>query len=162
MTNKAWEKAFDLLMINEGGYVNNKYDSGGQTKYGISQKTYPNLDIKKLTLEQAKRIYKKDYWDVCQCDWIPDALSIALFDFAVNSGVKRAVKSLQAELNVPADGVMGLQTISAANSLPTGKVLKNYIAARAYFLINLPNYQHFGKGWEYRLKRVKNLAEKFL
>ena len=58
MTEFVWDSAFDLLMLNEGGYVNNPNDPGGETKYGVSKKAYPDIDIENLTLEQAKKIYR--------------------------------------------------------------------------------------------------------
>jgi len=86
MTEFVWDTSINITLGFEGGYVNNPNDKGGETKYGISKKAYPDLDIANLTIEQAKEIYKRDYWDRCKCAFIPDALSMALFDFAVNSG----------------------------------------------------------------------------
>ena len=162
MTHCVWDSAFDLLMINEGGYVNNLNDPGGETKYGISKKAYPDLDIENLTLEQAKVIYKKDYWDRCKCDYIPDALSIALFDFAVNSGTKRAIICLQKALGVTADGIIGNQTIGACNRIPTKYVLEKYMDIRLDFLTNLKNWKYFGNGWGKRVNRTKQMCEKYL
>lgn len=111
MTDLIWPVAIDMLLENEGGYVCNKNDKGGETKYGISKKAYPSLDICNLTEEQAKDIYFKDYWYRCKCNYMPDALSVAVFDFAVNSGTKRAITYLQMALGVKADGIIGNQTI---------------------------------------------------
>lgn len=60
--SKKFERAFSCVLQNEGVYVNDPSDSGGETKYGISKRSYPNLDIKNLTLEEAKKIYFCDYW----------------------------------------------------------------------------------------------------
>ena len=162
MTEFVWDSAFDLLMINEGGYVNNPNDPGKATKYGISKKAYPDIDIENLTLEQAKKIYKRDYWDRCKCSFIPDALSIALFDFAVNSGTKKAIKYLQKALEVPADGVIGNQTIGACNREPTKKVLEKYMDLRLDFLMSLKNWKYFGNGWGGRVNRTKQMCEKYI
>lgn len=159
MTALIWDRAFDLLMINEGGYVNNCHDSGGETKYGISKKAYPDLDICNLTLEQAKEIYKRDYWNRCKCDYLPDSLSVAVFDFAVNSGVSRAVKYLQTSLGVKADGIIGNQTLGAANRLPVKRVLEDYMNLRLDFLMSLKDWKYFGKGWGKRIDRVRNFCE---
>lgn len=162
MTAKVWNSAFDLLMLNEGGYVNNPNDKGGETKYGISQKAYPNIDIENLSLNQAKEIYHKDYWNRCKCDYLPDVLSVAVFDFAVNSGNKRAITYLQKCLGVTADGIIGNQTIGACNRLPVKKVLEDYIDSRLSYLQGLKDFKHFGKGWTNRVIRVKNYCEAIL
>lgn len=162
MTALIYDKAFDLLMVNEGGYVNNCHDKGGETKYGISKKAYPDLDICNLTVEQAKAIYKKDYWDRCKCDYLPDALSVALFDFAVNSGVSRAVKYLQTSLCLKADGIIGNATIGAANRLPVRDVLDDYLDRRLTFLMGLKDFKHFGKGWSERVARVRKFCEELI
>lgn len=134
MTHFVWDSAFDITIGFEGGYVNDPNDAGGETKYGISKRAYPDLDIKNLTLEQAKEIYHRDYWERCKCDFIPDALSIALFDFAVNSGTKRAVRYLQRALEVTIDGCIGNQTIGACNRVPARYVLDRYMRYRLEYL----------------------------
>lgn len=162
MTARIWNDAFGLLVINEGGYVNNPHDKGGETKYGISKTTYPDVDIENLTLEQAKGIYKKDYWDRCKCDDLPDALSVAVFDFAVNSGVKRAIKYLQLCLGVTADGIIGHQTLGACNRLPTKNILENYLDKRLQYLMSLKDFKYFGNGWGKRINRVRNFCERLI
>lgn len=159
MTAKVWDSAFDLLMLNEGGYVNDANDSGGETKYGISKKAYPYLDIPSLSLEQAKSIYRKDYWDRCKCDYIPDALSVAVFDFAVNSGIKTAIKKLQIALGVKADGIIGNQTVGACNRLPIKKVLNDYMDLRLDYLMSLKKWSIYGKGWGNRVERTRKQCE---
>lgn len=159
MTGVIWDRAFDLLMDLEGGYVNNCHDKGGETKYGISKKAYPTIDISNLTIEKAKEIYKRDYWDRCKCDYLPDALSVAVFDFAVNSGTKQAIKKLQEALGVKVDGIIGNQTLGAANRLPTRKVLEDYLWRRLLFLIKLKDFKYFGEGWGNRVDRVRKFCE---
>lgn len=159
MTERVWNKAIELLFENEGGLVNDKHDRGGRTKYGISQRAYPDLDIEALTLWQAKEIYHKDYWLRCRCDVLPDYLSVAVFDYAVNSGVKRAVTDLQKSLNIPADGIVGNQTIGASNSQPPHKVLKDYMERRLNYLMSLKNWRYYGNGWGKRCERVEKVCE---
>ena len=159
MTDLIWNKAFDLLMENEGGYVNDPDDPGGETKFGICKRSYPNEDISNLTIDRAKEIYRRDFWLKAKCDKYPDALSVAVFDYAVNSGVKRAVKDLQFALGVPADGAAGNQTIGAVNSKPVRPVLEAYIDRRLNFLISLKGWKKYGGGWGKRVQRVKKVCE---
>lgn len=162
MTAKIWDYAFQVLMDNEGGYVNDPKDLGGETKYGISKKAYPDLDIKNLTIAQAMEIYRKDYWDRCKCDYIPDALSVAVFDFAVNSGIKTAIKKLQIALGVTADGIIGNQTVGACNRLPVKKVLDDYMDLRLDYLMSLPKWKYYGNGWGSRVERTKKKCEELI
>uniref|UniRef100_UPI00300981B3 glycosyl hydrolase 108 family protein n=1 Tax=Acinetobacter higginsii TaxID=70347 RepID=UPI00300981B3 len=102
-----FDKAFDRLIGHEAGYSIDKRDPGNWTggkigigvlkgtKYGIAANTYPNLDIKNLTLDQAKQIYKKDWWDKLGADSLHSAIVFQLWDFAVNAGKSRAIKELQ-------------------------------------------------------------------
>ena len=64
----TFEIAFDNLIKDEGIYSNDSYDPGGETKYGISHRSYPEIDIQSLTLQEAKDIYKKDFWDSLKLD----------------------------------------------------------------------------------------------
>lgn len=166
MTNLVFNSAFDLLMDIEGGYVCDKDDAGGETKYGISHKSYPNEDICSLTLDRAKEIYKRDYWDRCKCDFLPDALSIAVFDFAVNSGVKTAIKKLQKALGVAQDGVIGNQTIGAANRLNPRKVLEDFMDYRLEYIAEIirkkPKQKKFERGWTRRIERVRKYCEELV
>lgn len=174
MTHFVWDSAFDITIGFEGNYQCLENDRGNWTsgkvgegelrgtKYGISASAYPELDIKNLTIEQAKGIYKRDYWDRCKCAFMPDALSIALFDFAVNSGVKRAVRYLQRALDITIDGVIGNQTIGACNRVPTRYVLNKYLDLRIDYLMKLKSWQHFKNGWGNRVKLLRNVCEKYL
>ncbi len=87
----------------EGGYVNDPGDPGGETKYGISKRAYPNLDIYNLTKEQAVQIYLRDYWNKVGCDQydLQPELSISIFDAAVNCGVARVKRWLNEDFNPP-------------------------------------------------------------
>ncbi|KWT77357.1 glycosyl hydrolase 108 family protein [Candidatus Magnetominusculus xianensis] len=69
MTTEAYYTAAVRFVLDaEGGYVNDPDDPGGETKYGISKRAYPSLDIKSLTIEDAKRLYRRDYWGRASCD----------------------------------------------------------------------------------------------
>ena len=162
MTTKIWDSAINFVLEQEGGYVNNPFDKGKETKYGISKKAYPNEDIKNLTLDRAKEIYYRDYWTRCKCDNLPDALSVAVFDFAVNSGVKTAIKKLQIALGVKADGIIGNQTLGACNRLPLKKVLEDYINLRLDYLMSLKSWKYFGNGWGKRVERTKRKCEELI
>lgn len=159
MTEIVWEKAFALLMENEGGYINDPRDPGGETKFGICKKSYPNEDIKNLTYERARDIYHRDYWLKAKCDKYPDALSVAVFDYAVNSGVKKASKDLQAALGVTVDGIVGNQTIGAANTKPVRPVLEAYLDGRLSYLMSLKNWKIYGNGWGRRVFKVRKFCE---
>jgi lysozyme family protein len=166
MTNLVFNNAFNLLMDIEGGYVFNANDKGGETKYGISKRAYPNENIKDLTLERAQEIYRCDYWNRCKCDFLPDALSVAVFDFAVNSGVNRAVRLLQKALGVKQDGIMGNETIGAANRLNPSATLEKYLDLRLEFVLNIikknPTQKVFEKGWTRRIERVRKYCEELV
>ena len=119
MYSKKFEKAFQYVIQNEGGYVFDKNDPGGETNYGISSRSYPHLDIKHLSLQDAKKIYFCDYWHKKGFEEIPDdAVATQVFDLSVNLGIRPAVTVLQRALravgiNVQEDGLMGSQTLSA-------------------------------------------------
>jgi len=83
-----WQIAIDFVIKMEGEeYENDSKDTGGETKFGISKRAYPNLDIKNLTKEQAVEIYKKDYWETVDGDNIYSPMDICMFNCAVNCGV---------------------------------------------------------------------------
>ncbi len=92
----SFQDSFDEVVMAEGGYVDHPLDRGGKTKYGISQRWYPDLDIPNLTIEDARAIYKRDYWDFLNLDLIKsDLVSNEMFDTAVNMGPEIAAECAQ-------------------------------------------------------------------
>lgn len=144
-----FDQAFKLLIGHEGGYVNDPQDPGGETKFGISKRSYPALDIANLTLEQAKEIYLRDYWAPASA--APDVIKFDLFDMAVNSGVETAVRMLQRAVGTGEDGVLGPITLQAANSMNPMRLALRFNAARLRFYTSLAIWPRFGKGWARRI-----------
>ena len=91
-----FENAIDFVLEHEGGYVNHPSDPGGETNFGICKRSYPKIDIKKLTRGAAVEIYRKDYWEKSGADKLDDALALVHFDTAVNTGLACADSLLAA------------------------------------------------------------------
>ena len=154
-----FDTAFNITIKFEGGYVNNKKDSGGETKYGISKKSYPNVDIKNLTLNQAKEIYKKDYWDRFNGDNIlSQDIANNIFDTSVNIGVRRAVKLAQKQLGIKSDGILGKVTLKYLNEFDSLYFVDLYKYSRIRFYTLLcriyPKNKIFFFGWVNRVIKV--------
>lgn len=90
----GFDRAVAFVLDREGGYVNDPKDRGGETKYGISKRAHPALDIKNLTKDDAIAIYRRDYWDGLKCDDLDSQLAFVVFDTAVNMGKGRALALL--------------------------------------------------------------------
>ena len=151
----SFETAFRFTLGHEGGYVNDVRDPGGETKFGISKRSYPNFDIKSLTLEQAQAIYRRDYWQQASCDRMPPKIAIAVFDAAVHHGPKTAVKLLQRALKVADDGEYGRITHGTLQARDCNETLELMLAQRAIYLTTCPAWPTYKLGW---LKRLFNLA----
>lgn len=147
----TFEAAVELIFKHEGGLVEHPSDPGGLTKYGISQRSYPRLDIRNLTKEQAKDIYKRDYWDKIKGDLLPAGISTLVFDSAVNQGTLRATMFLQKALGVEADGIIGPRTVAAASRANLRDFAVKFGAERALHYAKLPTFPIFGRGWMRRL-----------
>ncbi len=146
-----FDQAFTALIGNEGGYVNDPRDPGGETKYGISKRSYPGEDIAGLTLERAKEIYRRDFWGPSGCDAWPDALKFDVFDMAVNAGVKTAIKMLQRCVGAADDGVIGPQTAMKVQIAAPDWVSRRFTAQRIRFYTGLKTWATYGAGWMNRL-----------
>mgnify|MGYP000927983872 CR=1 FL=1 len=153
-----FDQAFDYVIGKEGGETNDPDDNGGHTKFGISKKAFPDLDIASLTLEQAKQIYLREYWDKVRGDELPDGLGFLLFDCAVNQGTRTSVKFLQRALRVTDDGVIGPATIAAANKADTNELIVNFSAERALHYASLDDFKLYGRGWIRRLIHTARIA----
>ena len=100
----AFDQAMEFVFRWEGGLVNDPNDPGGLTKYGISQRAYPQVDIASLTREQAKEVYRSDYWRTLGLTHLPPVVAVVVMDTAVNLGIRRATQLLQMAYNDLADG----------------------------------------------------------
>lgn len=159
----TFDEAFKRLIGHEGGYSTDRRDPGNWTggrvgvgtlkgtKFGLAANTYQNLDIKNLTLEQAKEIYKKDWWDKLGGHGLHSAITFQLWDFAINAGRSRAIKELQQVAGVVADGIIGPKTIEAVNALDLNDVLLSLTAERLKFYTSLSKWPTYGKGWTNRV-----------
>lgn len=147
----TFDEAFERVIGHEGGYVNDPRDPGGETRYGISKRAYPNEDIKNLTLDQSKAIYRRDYWDRLNLDQLPAAIHFSMFDAAVNSGVGQSAKFLQNAVGTTPDGAIGPMTIAAANAMDPEKLDKNLSGYRLRFMTDLPGWQTYSRGWAKRV-----------
>jgi lysozyme family protein len=146
----GFDKSFDRLITNEGGYVNHPRDPGGETKFGISKRTYPNVDIKNLTREQAKVIYWDDFWRAGSMSQFHAAIAFQAFDAAVNHGIGNAIRMLQKAAGVADDGHIGPVTVNAVNAKSVTDMLMLFIAYRIRFWTKLSTWESFGKGWANR------------
>lgn len=143
-----FDTAFDRLLGNEGGYVNDPSDPGGETNWGISKRSYPNVDIAGLTRQGAKEIYLRDFWNPLMA--APEAVLFQAFDFAVNSGVQTAIRKLQAAIGVADDGHWGPISAAALAKMELNDVLMRYVAQRLRFWAAMSTWPRFGKGWAVR------------
>lgn len=159
------DSIFSKVIGLEGGYVFDPDDPGGETQYGISKRAYPEVDIKNLTLSQARAIYERDYWQPLKLDNVAVAVAGEVFEQAVNLGVSQAIRHLQRALvmlgvPVAVDGVMGPATLDGAIRLgiraDDREALINCLNGLQFqFYCDLverkPEQRKFFKGW---LKRV--------
>jgi len=161
--NRNWDKCFDLVIVNEGGYVDNPADPGGATNWGCTQAVWEGYighkvsvdDMKALTKEDVKPLYKKRYWDAIHGDAIPSGLDYCLFDCAINSGVNRSAKIIQEIVGVFADGAIGNNTVSAITQLNPVTAINEFCDKRQAFLESLKTFPVFGKGWSKRVSEVR-------
>ena len=139
----------------EGGYVNHPLDPGKATIYGITEAVARENgytgDIRQLPMDVAKRIYKAKYWDAVRADELPPTLRLAVFDAAVNSGVRQATLWLQRAAGVKDDGIIGPRTLAAVKSLDANSLRLKMAAQRLRFLTNLNTFNSFGRGWTRRV-----------
>lgn len=143
--------AINRVLGHEGGYVNNPADPGGETKWGISKRSYPTLNIKELTRDDAVAIYKRDFWDRINAAELYDGVAYQTLDFAVNSGIGTAVRALQRALNVADDGHWGPVTATAAKTMSETDQIMRIVAERIDFMRKLKSWATFGSGWMARM-----------
>lgn len=144
-------RAIERVLAHEGGHVDHPDDPGGKTRWGISQRAYPHLDLSTLTRTQAIALYRRDAWTPIRGDALPEAIAFQVLDAAVNHGVLRAVGWLQQVLGVRVDGVVGPVTRTAAMEADPAALIFAYNAARLDFYARLRTFPTFGRGWTRRV-----------
>jgi lysozyme family protein len=160
MTESNFALSLPWTLAHEGGWSNHPKDPGGATMRGVTQRVYtgfrsrkglPNQSVRFITPEEIHDIYKFQYWDALRCDDLPAGIDYAVFDFGVNSGVSRAARYLQRVLGVKQDGIIGVNTIRAANEADPAFVVQKLCELRMQFLRGLKTWKTFGRGWTRRV-----------
>lgn len=158
-----FDKAFNRLFGHEGGWTNDPRDRGNWTtgvigkgecngtKFGISAASYPNLDIKSMTMTDAMTIYYNDFWKKLQLDQYPAALTFQVFDAAVNHGIPRAIKLVQNAIKTTADGVVGPKTLAALSAIDVNDLILLFLANRLSFMVTCDGWSAYGGGWSNRI-----------
>jgi lysozyme family protein len=155
----AFMRLCPFILRLEGGYVNNTNDKGGETKYGISKASYPELDIKNLTEAQATEIYYTHYWLRSKADRIPDLkLALIHFDAAVQSGVSQSLRFLNRLPKSPF-----YYEANGKNKELWAYLFQHYFAQRQAFYDGRAhldtNQRRFYPGWMNRLERIHLFAQ---
>lgn len=146
-----FETAIERVLGQEGGYVNRADDPGGETNWGVSKRSYPELDIKNLSRAAAIEIYRRDFWDANRLDEFPAAVQFNMLDMAVNSGMGNATRTLQKALGVADDGHIGPITLDAARHSNPHDLASRFIAQRLRFMAKLKAWEGSGRGWANRI-----------
>lgn len=137
-----FDKVMEFIFKWEGGYVNDPADPGGETNFGIAKRSHPDLDIKNLTKDQAKEIYKIEYWNKIYGRGGRISDQAFLMDTAVNMGVTQAVifwKTME-------------DLLGTAEREPDISDLTTLRRARYFELIVMNNnLAKFAHGWNNRL-----------
>ncbi len=177
MTDSVFLRAFNFMLENEGGFVDDPNDSGGATHYGISEKflkacykrgsmwadinkdgKIDEKDIIKINKKQAQKIYEVEFWSKVK-DIPNDLLAIKVFDASVNIGSREAIKRLQKVIGVKQDGIIGKQTIEAIKNMNINQIFNDYIESLKCYYYKIcfwykPKFDCFLKGWINRAERL--------
>ena len=148
-----FDDIIEKVLEHEGGLVDDPKDAGGLTNMGISQRAYPDEDIRGLTVERAKELYKRDYWDRYRTGDLPDRLRHIYVDMCINMGGGRAIKILQEACNsknatkIDIDGGIGPATIKAASNVEPFRLRAYRVMFYAELVMKKPEQERFWVGW---------------
>ncbi|ARU02961.1 glycoside hydrolase family 108 protein [Yoonia vestfoldensis] len=163
MTASNFIAVMDEVFAHEGGFVNHPKDPGGATNWGITIGTLSAWrgarqtadQVRALTKEEARKIYRTQYWDKVRGDNLPAGIDLVAMDGGVNSGVRRGAQWVQRALGVSADGKVGPVTINAALAADHVAIIVKACAIRMGFLRALSTFSTFGRGWSRRVASVE-------
>ncbi|KMO34896.1 hypothetical protein VQ03_22830 [Methylobacterium tarhaniae] len=166
MTATTFERALSLVLKHEGGWSDDPADPGGATNLGVTIGTLSlwlgrpatKAEVRALAPSSVAPLYRRRFWDAIQGDALPAGLDYALFDFAVNSGPRRAVIGLQRALAVADDGRLGPVTLAALQGRDVSALIGALSDGRLAFLRALSTWPRFGRGWGRRVEEVRAAA----
>lgn len=177
-----------IILKHEGGLTEDPADRGGITNYGISLRFAQGTkdkalldvdkdgdidrdDIKKLTKDQAIKVYKKHFWDKMKLDDEPsDKVALILFDAAVNHGVGGASTLTQKALvdlgfSLSVDGIIGPKTTAALRATNPDRFVNAFLNVREKYYRRIveknPSQKVFLKGWLNRISSLKTAVKNF-
>ena len=166
--------SLELVLKSEGGFQSDSRDPGNAggkcTNLGVTQQVWEawvgysvdEKEMRSLTKELVAPLYKSRYWDAVHGDQLPSGADYLAFDFAVNAGSFRCVKTIQRALNITADGIIGPVTLKAIQDTNAADFINNFSAAKETFYRGLTNFPTFGKGWLNRVAESKKAAEEMI
>lgn len=165
-----FKKALAHVLGHEGGFSDHPRDPGGATNLGVTLRTWQDwlrrpvavAQLQKLTPEDVAPLYEKKYWRIAGCDSLPSGLDYLVFDFAVNAGPGRAVKTLQTAVGATPDGVLGPKTLAAISALGIEKTIERFTEERLKFYRSLHTFDVFGRGWTRRTEEAESIAKTML
>lgn len=156
-----FDDIIEIVLHHEGGYVNDPKDPGGETNFGVAKRSHPDVDIKNLTKDGAKNIYREHYWDKNKVEELPEQLRHIYFDMCVNQGKGRAVKILQRSANakgadLKVDGGLGPKTLGAIqkSNVELQRVRAYRVKYYADLVTRKPDLEKFYYGWFKRALEV--------
>jgi lysozyme family protein len=158
-----FDQALAAVLKSEGGFSNNPKDPGGMTNLGCTKAVWEEhcghpvneKVMRALTPDDVAPLYKRKYWDKVQGDELPPGVDYVVFDAAINSGPGRAAKWLQSCVGVEPDGGIGPKTLAAVRAFDSQQLVKDYAKRRLSFMMDLPTWGTFGKGWTRRVNEVE-------
>lgn len=167
--NARFRRCLEVVLAHEGGYSNHPADRGGPTNHGITLRTlaeWRGVDpadlsaeaVASLSREEAEAIYLARFWNPIRGDELPPGLDLAVLDYAVNSGVRRAARALQGVVGASVDGVIGQKTLAAVRRADAPRTIDALCDQRLAFLRGLDTWGVFGRGWTRRVEDVRGKA----
>lgn len=169
--SEAFVRSLYFALQWEGGYSDDPFDPGGATQLGVTigtlkrwwrflkrDRTPTPEDVKKLTPEEAHKIYHVWYWTPCRCEDMPPAIGLPVMDCAINQGPGRAPRLLQKTLGVKVDGIIGSKTLAAIHDADLKGLIRDFMARRAVHYSSLPTILRFGYGWFRRIFAAQQAA----
>jgi lysozyme family protein len=147
-----FEDIIEKVIADEGGYVNDPDDAGGETKWGISKRSFPDINIKELTRKEAISIYERFYWIPSKAEKLPSDIRAVYFEMVVNMGQPSAVRILQRACNgagakIGVDGRIGAMTVGASQKVSTERLVSYQVLFYAQLVTRKPDQEKFWFGW---------------